>query len=74
MAKKILELKQFLKGIIAAPSDADIPEDSPVFSKNIYVDTKWISAFQILGVGALLYVSVIVLNEFSKNFRKDCIK
>ena len=35
MAKKILELKQFLKGIIAAPSDADIPEDSPVFSKNI---------------------------------------
>ena len=35
MAKKILELKQFLKGIVAAPSDADIPEDSPVFSKNI---------------------------------------
>ena len=35
MAKKILELKSFLKGIVASPSDADIPEDSPVFSKNI---------------------------------------
>jgi len=35
MSKKILELKRFLNGIVAAPSDSDIPEESPSFSKNI---------------------------------------
>ena len=35
MAKKILELKQFMDGIVASPSDTDIPPESPVFSKNL---------------------------------------
>ena len=35
MSKKILELKRFLNGIVSAPSDADIPEEAPSFSKNI---------------------------------------
>tara|TARA_B100001094_G_scaffold104896_1_gene101081 strand:- start:5377 stop:10329 length:4953 start_codon:yes stop_codon:yes gene_type:complete len=35
MAKKILELKQFMKGIVSSPSSTDIPEDSAVFSANI---------------------------------------
>ena len=35
MAKKILELKHFMKGIISSPSDSDIPEDAAVYSENI---------------------------------------
>ena len=35
MAKKILELKQFMQGIISSPSDTDIPEESAVNSLNI---------------------------------------
>lgn len=35
MAKKILELKQFMSGIVSSASDADIPEESPVFAANV---------------------------------------
>ena len=35
MAKKILELKQFMRGIVSSPSSTDIPEDAAVFSANI---------------------------------------
>ena len=35
MAKKILELKRFMEGVISSPSDTDTPEESAVFSSNI---------------------------------------
>lgn len=35
MAKKILELKRFMEGIVSSPSDTDIPEEAAVYSSNI---------------------------------------